>query len=127
MKYEGIQPLLRESHIESEQLIGKYGCLWLSYLQEAGYNDSLLDIYNKCLDKGFIDRECFVLWPQQMLEMLTNKKCQVWKEEASNSVGGQIKHWKAFNGDGSHFTWGDVDTETRRNRILLGYRRVEYI
>ena len=75
--------------------IGRNGCYFLCLLKiaELKLNKSLsvIDAYEKFLEKGYIKRNCFVLQPKNILSDLCNKYVSVEGAELQ-TVAGRIHH-----------------------------------
>ncbi|GHU93264.1 hypothetical protein FACS189479_04340 [Spirochaetia bacterium] len=135
MKYEGLQPKLRDSTDPISQEIGKFGCYFLSLFQIAelvlrdeDYEKVLSELYYRYQKFGLMDHECTILNGPAILKDLTG---DTWKLEKLETpvlptippYGAEIiNQYQAFSGKGYHFRYMPVDTEIERNRILVGYR-----
>jgi hypothetical protein len=136
MKYDQLQPLLRQSPSPGVVNIGKYGCYLLSLLQigkldlpDYTYEFELLTRQALYLNNGWIDHECSIIDGPAILRDLTGSR---WEVEKIDRIvrfppppGENLKIiycYHAFSGDGYHFKTAYCDTETERDRLLAGFR-----
>lgn len=101
--------------------IGRNGCYFLCLLKIAeltlGKPLSVIDAYEKFLEKGYIKRNCFVLQPKNILSDLCNKfVAYQWKEANYRPLPDEfiIKRYaiKLDNQELTHFVLFDEnDTE----------------
>lgn len=101
--------------------IGRNGCYFLCLLKIAeltlGKPLSVIDAYEKFLEKGYIKRNCFVLQPKNILSDLCNKYVAYqWKEPNYRPLPGEfiVKRYamKIEKGELTHFVLFDEnDTE----------------
>lgn len=101
--------------------IGRNGCYFLCLLKIAelklGKPLSVIDAYEKFLEKGYIKSNCFVLQPKNILSELCNKYVAYqWKEPNYRPLPGEfiIKRYavKIGKGELTHFVLFDEnDTE----------------
>jgi hypothetical protein len=136
MKYDQLQPLLRQSPDAVINTIGKYGCYLLSLLQigelvllDNGYEGQLHSLYALSLKKGWIDRDCTIIDGPAILRELTGYQWEVQKIDrpippvaAYGTNTEFIYCYRAFSGDGYHFKTAYCDTEIERDRLLAGFR-----
>jgi hypothetical protein len=136
MKYDQLQPLLRQSPSPGVVNIGKYGCYLLSLLQigkldlpDYTYEFELLTRQALYLKKGWMDHECSIIDGPSILRELTGYRWEVQKidipvlpEEPLRPNTEIIYCYHAFSGDGYHFKTAYCDTETERDRLLAGFR-----
>lgn len=65
--------------------IGKDGCLCLCYYQMAGLNPvQFIFDYERLVEKGIINKDCFVNDGEALLLFATGKKWKVIREKKSN-------------------------------------------
>jgi hypothetical protein len=138
MKYDQLQPRLRQSPDKTIVTIGKYGCYLLSLMQigklilnDDTYEMVLKDLYYRYVGWKLMDGECSIIDGPEILRNLTGA---IWKVEKIDSPifqtisdeelerVGVIYRYRAFSGDGYHFKTADVDTEVERERLLAGFR-----
>jgi hypothetical protein len=136
MKYDQLQPLLRQSPDPGVVNIGKYGCYLLSLFQIGGfvlsddsYEKTLKTLFYRYLAFRWIDDECSIVNGPAILEDLT---ATLWRVEKIDrpmlppmTLGAEpeiIYCYHAFSGEGYHFKTAYCDTETERERILAGFR-----
>jgi hypothetical protein len=136
MKYDQLQPLLRQSPDAMINTIGKYGCYLLSLFQIVDlplttdiYEVELKHLYSRYLEKGWMDRECSIINGPAILTHLTGDLWEVEKidipvlPDAPLGPNTEIIYcYHAFSGDGYHFKTAYCDTETERARLLAGFR-----
>jgi hypothetical protein len=136
MKYDQIQPKLRESKDATIRTIGKYGCYLLClfqiaklYLEDDIHEEVLKDLYDRYLSKKWIDSECTIIDGPAILSNLAGYQWKVEKTDIpampTNPYGSNteiIYCYRAFSGDGYHFKTAHCDTETERDRLLAGLR-----
>jgi hypothetical protein len=136
MKYDQLQPLLRQSPDAAINTIGKYGCYLLSLFQigkldlaDDSYEKTLKTLHGLYLKKGWLDRECSIIDGPAILRDLTGSPWEVQKVDRpvlpAIDFGTNTEFiycYRAFSGDGYHFKTAYCDTETERERLLAGFR-----
>lgn len=113
---EGIQTSL--------ELIGKYGCGFLSVLKYFHYqNTDVVLMYNLCLNNGLIDSECFVNDWKKLLEFLDPYKRQ-WNVVISKELAPctwYIEQWYNPRTGLKHFKLHDWDSLKDSVTVAEGY------
>jgi hypothetical protein len=134
MKYDQLQPRLRESSNKALETIGKYGCYLLCLFQIAklilnddDYELTLKILCVNYLKEGWIDGECSIINGPAILHDLTGERWQV--EKVDRPILPELKDkseivycYHAYSGDGYHFKTAYCDTEKEQVRLLAGYR-----
>ena len=74
--------------------IGKYGCYFLSLLKTANKEQNALEYYFKYLGNKWIDKECFVMNPTNILNDLHGRKFNVIRSNSyDNKASVKIACW----------------------------------
>lgn len=63
--------------------LGDYGCYFFSLLKHFGKLDKSVDLYIKYREKGWIDTDCFIKKPLEIVKDLSNYPN--WRMEKSNA------------------------------------------
>ncbi|GHV73279.1 hypothetical protein AGMMS49940_05810 [Spirochaetia bacterium] len=131
-----LQPRLRNESEPVLQAIGKWGCYLLSIAEISGVVEerwwALIELYNRCLYHGWIDKECTILTPEAgpaILKHLTGNQWTLEKIDSENPILPPLKpvteviyKYHAFSGVGYHYKTLLIDTEVERARTLCGFR-----
>lgn len=71
------------------ETIGKYGCYFLSLVKAGelltGIKRDALRLYKRSLEKGWLEEDCYLNYPNLILEDITGDKWEVRKENADYS------------------------------------------
>lgn len=117
---DGIQSKLKK--------IGESGCYFLCLCHKAGYtDDSIIELYNTCISKGYIDEDCFVKNGSALASFLFRIPlvCTIEKSKPTNSVF-YIEYWFNKNTGLHHFKLPDYDSlknsRTIREGVIESYR-----
>lgn len=110
------------------EMIGKYGCYFLCLLKATGYNeDDIVHFYDVFLNKGYIDEECTILKPSDILYDLTgrNFKC-VKTTELPKKYEFAVEYWYNERTKLHHFklsNWDSIENSvTVREGKIESYR-----
>jgi hypothetical protein len=136
MKYDQLQPLLRQSSDPVINTIGKYGCYLLClfqignvFLPSYDFENGLQAAYHKYVKHRWIDGDCTIFNGPAILNDLTGDRWDIEKidrpmlPKASLRPNTEIIYcYRAFSGDGYHFKTAYCDTEIERDRLLAGFR-----
>lgn len=113
--------------------IGKEGCYFLCLLRAADVSESeIFGIYEECLEKGFIESDCYVNDPIAVLRLFGISVDRVLKVDANQQIVGNPKLVIVCyeNGRHRHFVmktkvgiWDPLgDSETVKNGHVHSYR-----
>lgn len=102
--YKGIQTKLEQ--------IGNYGCYFLSICCQANYQGNIIELYDFCVEKGWMESDCTVLNPGKIYWYLTGTEVWVVKttEEPKGDELFYVELWHNERTGYSHFKLPDVDT-----------------
>jgi hypothetical protein len=84
--------------------LGNYGCLIFCYLYEADIKNNIVKCFEKLVELGIIDEDCFVLDGNRLLKFFGSEKRVV---RGVNDKGNTIVPYK-YNGN-EHFVVVDVN------------------
>ena len=96
--------------------LGNYGCYFLSLVEAAerdtGRDYPILSTFLDMKKRGFIGNECYIIFPEKILSMLTGKDYTVRRESKDyKSKAGEIEilryEWRGEGGVSAHFVLGD--------------------
>ena len=64
------------------EMIGKSGCYFLSLLYVTNNLPNALPLYDRFIEKGWMENDCFIKDPLSIISDLTGKKYMVYKNDA---------------------------------------------
>ncbi|GMO64065.1 MAG: hypothetical protein Ta2A_11590 [Treponemataceae bacterium] len=126
LEFEGLQPYLRATYPAGSLLhdLGCFGCYFFCLAIKSGMLtpelDRLCAVWMEAKSKQYINVHDELVEKAAVLALFGRPGTV-----KTASDDGDIGHFKAFSGVGSHYRClsPDIDTETRRNRKIIDYRR----